>query len=195
MDGIEKIINRLEEDAAEEIKLLLSVSQTQAAAVTASYKEKAAAEYKTLTAKARLAAQEQGQRLRSVSDLESRKLILAEKQAGIEAAFAAAQAKLEALTPEQRIRLYARLAVESAVDGRESIVLSVSERESIGAAVVAEANRLRPAAAFSLSPKTAHIQGGLILSSAQVDVNCSFEALLRQLREEMAGQVGAMLYE
>ena len=195
MDGIEKIIHRLEEAAAEEIKLLLSVSQTQAASVTAAFKEQADAEYKTLVAKGRLAAEEQGRRLRSVADLESRKLILAEKQANIEAAFTAAAAKLQALDDAARVPLYARLICASAADGREAVILSAAERERIGAAVVAAANAARPGAAFSLSPRTAPLSGGLILSSTEMDVNCSFEALLRQLREEMAGEVGAMLYD
>ena len=49
-------------------------------------------------------------------------------------------------------------------------------------------------ALLTLSKETADIDGGLILRSGSVEVNCAFETQLRMLREEMAAQVAGILF-
>jgi len=61
--------------------------------------------------------------------------------------------------------------------------------------VVTGANALiQGTALLTLSKETADIDGGLILRSGSVEVNCAFETQLRMLREEMAAQVAGILF-
>ena len=48
---------------------------------------------------------------------------------------------------------------------------------------------------LTLSEKTAPIRGGLILVDGDVEVNCSFEMLVRLARNDLAGQVAGLLFE
>ncbi len=48
---------------------------------------------------------------------------------------------------------------------------------------------------LTLSEKTAPIRGGLILADGAVEVNCSFEMLVRLARNDLAGQVANLLFE
>lgn len=48
---------------------------------------------------------------------------------------------------------------------------------------------------LTLSEKTAPIQGGLLLADGDVEVNCSFEMLVRLARNDLAGQVAKLLFE
>ena len=47
---------------------------------------------------------------------------------------------------------------------------------------------------LTLSERTAPIQGGLILADGDVEVNCSFETLVRLQRGEIAGEVANVLF-
>jgi len=48
---------------------------------------------------------------------------------------------------------------------------------------------------LTLSERTASIRGGLILADGAVEVNCSFEALISQIQNQMAGEVAKVLFE
>lgn len=48
---------------------------------------------------------------------------------------------------------------------------------------------------LTLSERTAPIQGGVILADGAVEVNCSFEALIGQIQNQMAGEVAKVLFE
>ena len=48
---------------------------------------------------------------------------------------------------------------------------------------------------LTLSEDSRDIKGGLILEGEQVEVNCSFEALVREQREPLAAQVARLLFD
>lgn len=48
---------------------------------------------------------------------------------------------------------------------------------------------------LTLSERTAPILGGLILADGDVEVNCSFETLIRLAKNDMAGEVAQVLFE
>lgn len=48
---------------------------------------------------------------------------------------------------------------------------------------------------LTLAEETRPIKGGVILSDGEVEVNCTFETLIRLQREAMSGEVAAALFE
>ena len=62
--------------------------------------------------------------------------------------------------------------------------------------VVTGANALlQGTAMLSLADDTGDMEGGLILRSGNVEINCAFETQLRVLRESMAGEVAKALFD
>ena len=53
---------------------------------------------------------------------------------------------------------------------------------------------LQGAALLTLSQETRDMAGGLILKDGNVEINCSFEAQLRALRESMAAEIAGILF-
>jgi V/A-type H+-transporting ATPase subunit E len=86
------------------------------------------------------------------------------------------------------------LAAGSAKTGEEQIILSPKDKERCGAVVVGEANKLRPNGKFTLAEGSRAINGGLLLSSGDVEINCAFESLIQQLRGELTPQVAQILF-
>lgn len=156
MNGTEKIKARIREDAAADCASLLQEAQERAAAIVADYEARAEAAAAVDAEKSGTAAAQRLERLTGAAKMDARKLILATKQDCIKDAFNQTLAELCALPEAEYIALLAKLAVKASQTGREEIILSAKDRETVGAKVVAEANRLRSGTTlpFETSGKT-----------------------------------------
>lgn len=194
MNGLEKIVARMEAD-------------TQAAcdALAASAAENAAAILRDCQAQADAAAQDSAQRaaaqtaahlehLNGSSQLACRQRVLAAKQQLIDEAFARTAQALTALPQAAYVDLLASLAAENG-SGDEELLLSKTDRDAVGTAVVEAANAKKPGAAFRLSEETRDTGGGLVLRRGRVELNCSFTEKLSQLRQEESSAVAQLLFD
>ena len=140
MNGIEKITQRMEDDAQREINEVLTTARTQADEITRRCREQADKESAAIVARGESAAAEREKRLESMAEMESRKLVLAAKQEVLDEAFTMALEKLCTLPDEEYIELLAALAVKAARTGREKVIFSQKDRNRVGKAVVTRAN-------------------------------------------------------
>ena len=193
MKGIETITRRIDQEMQAEIDGILAEAGKQAAAVTTRWQAQADSEAAQRKARNEKAGAEHEERLVSVAQMESRKVLLAARQEMVERAFSLALDKLCGLPEERYIAVAADLLVRAAPDGVGAVVFSEKDRERVGAAAVAEANR-RLSGKLTLSPETRNIRGGFILSKGDVEVNCTFETLVRLRKGEMSGEVAKLLF-
>ncbi|MCI2055816.1 MAG: V-type ATP synthase subunit E [Oscillibacter sp.] len=195
MNGIEKITQRIDAQAQAEIDQILAQAREDAAQVTARYQAQADRESADLKARGEKAAAEREERMVSVAELEARKTTLAAKQEMVEQAFALALEKLCALPDEQYTKTVAGLLAKAAPDGKGSVIFAKAQRERIGAAAVSEANRLLgEKGKLTLSNETRELRGGFILVNGDVEVNGSFETLVRLQKGTMAGETAKLLF-
>ena len=150
MNGIEKITQRMEDDAQREINEVLNAARAQADELTRRSREQADKESAAIVARGESAAAEREKRLESMAEMESRKLVLAAKQEVLDEAFTMALEKLCTLPDEEYIELLAALAVKAARTGREKVIFSQKDRNRVGKAVVTKAN---DALARKVAPK------------------------------------------
>ncbi|MCD8004116.1 MAG: V-type ATP synthase subunit E [Oscillospiraceae bacterium] len=195
MNGIEKITQRIDQDAQGEIDALLEQARAQAAEITARYQAQAQRESADILARGQKAADEREERLASTAQMEGKKLTLAVKQEMLDRAFALALEQLAALPEEQYVQALTALVLQTAPTGREQLIFSTKDRARVGKAVVTAVNDALPGAALTLSEQTRPMCGGFILSDGDVEVNCTFETLLRLQREEISSQVAAALFD
>lgn len=198
MNGIEKITDRIAVDNDNEVKALMARTQAQADSIYAGYRTVADQEYEAAIAQGKKDAAERVERLGGVADLEARKLNLAAKQEMLDKAFALAQEKLTSLPEDQYADLLSSLAVSASSKGTEALVFSVTDRARFGKRVVIAANeKLAQAgktASLVLSEESREFNGGLYVVDGNVETNCTFATLLRMQRQQMAGEVAAMLF-
>ena len=193
MNGIEKITQRIASDAQAEIDRILGEARDEAARITASYRAQADAEARDLEAKNERAAAEQEERLISAAQMKASRLQLAAKQEMVEKAYIQALDKLCAMPQEQYVAVLANLLVEASSNGREEAVFSKEDREQVGKAAVEKANQIS-GKQLHLSEETQPIRGGFILKDKNVEVNCTFETLVRLQKAETAGAVVKTLF-
>ena len=195
MDGIEKITGRIAADGAQETEAILAEARAQADAIAARYDQQAARECEEILARGRRNAQERVERLASVAQLDARKLELAAKQEMLAKAYDLALEQLSALPEQEYVALLADLAVRASSTGREAVILSQKDRTRYGKAAVTQANERLGDGHLTLSEQTRPIRGGLILSDGDVEVNCTFETLVRLVRGELDREVAKVLFD
>jgi len=192
MNGLEKINAHIQRDGKAEVDAILAEAGKRIEVAQAGYRAQA----RQLTADAQVKRErtvaERLERLAGSADMERRQMLLGAKQACIDEAFDRAARALRALPREEYVALLAKTAV-AAGTGCEEIVLSASDRENVGQAVVSAANA--GGAAFTLSDETRELGGGLVLKKGKVEINCAFDTQLRQLRQEMASDVAHTLFD
>ena len=195
MNGIERIIQRIDAQTQAEIDSLLSEAQTAAGQTLARFQAQAARESAARKQRNELAAAEQEERLVSAAQMEARKTLLSVRQELVERAFDLALEKLCAMPDQDYIAAAARLLAQAAPDGKGAAVFSAKDRARVGRQAVEEANRLLgPDGHLTLSPETREIRGGFILSNGSIEVNCTFETLVRLQRGTMSGETAKLLF-
>lgn len=195
MEGINKITDRISEDVRLEIAGIADQARTEAEGIRARYAEQADKAAADILARGRKAADERVERLGSVARLEAKKTLLAAKQELVNKAFDQALKNLCSLPEAEYTALLAKLAAGAAKTGREQVILSQKDRTRYGKQVVTAANELLGAkGGLTLAEAVRPLEGGLVLQGDRVEVNCSFETLVRLQRETLAGQVAQVLF-
>ena len=194
MNGLEKIVARMESDTRAECDALAASAAENAAAILRDCQAQADAAARDSRQRAAAQAAEHLEHLNGSSQLACRQRVLAAKQHLIDEVFVRAAKALAALPQAEYIDLLATLAAENG-SGDEELLLSAADRDAVGAAVVEAANRKRAGAAFRLSAETRDTGGGLVLRRDRVELNCSFAEKLRQLRQEESSAVAKLLFD
>ena len=154
------------------------------------------------TQRGQKAANERLERLSSAAQMEKRKLALAAKQEVLGEAFDLALDKLCSLPEEDYIALLTRLAVEASETGKEQLIFSEADRARVGKQVVIAANEcLVKGVAPELPGALADTKVGALLGKPlvvmldnDVEINCTFETLVRLQREKLEKQVAQVLF-
>lgn len=193
MNGIERILQRIQSEAQTEIDEILKKAREEADAIQNRYQMQAENESAELNLKKQKAAEEQEERQISVAQMESRKIILATKQEMVEKAYALALEKLCSMPEEQRISVLADLLVRASSSGREEVIFSPEDQPRVGKAAVKAANDASRKQ-LTLSSQTRPIKGGFILKDGNIEMNCTFDTLVRLQKTGTAGMVAKKLF-
>ncbi|MBQ2829804.1 MAG: hypothetical protein IJF15_02085 [Oscillospiraceae bacterium] len=192
MNGIEKITARIEADASEQIARVLDAAKAEAAQISAKYQSLSDSERAELRAKNERAAAEREERLVSAAHMDARKVQLAAKQEMLDAAYDLALEKLCAMEPSKYEAVLAAL-LEKASAGETGEVVFSEKDAAVGKAAIEKVNKAA-GKKLVLSAQNAPIRGGFILKDKNVEVNCTFETLVRLEKANTAGEVAKLLF-
>ena len=193
MNGIEKITGLIQSEAQAEIDAVLSQAREESARIAARYETQVKAETTEMDGRSERAAAEREERLVSAAQMEARKAALAAKQEMVEKAYGLALQKLCSLPEEKYAAVLAELLIQASSTGKEEVIFSDKDRRKVGKAAVEKANK-DGGRKLTLSGETRSIQGGFILRSENVEVNCAFDTLVRLQKAETAGEVVKKLF-
>ena len=196
MDGIEKIIERINAASAEECAVIAQEAEKDCEVIRADYAQKVQRVYESAVKNGETEARLVAERFVRNAKLNARKDILTAKQEAMDMAFAAAKAKLEAMDEDKYVAWLADMACEAS-DGSGELILSKRDA-ALGDKIVAKANEALLAkgkkAELTVSTETQDLDAGFVLRDGKLEVNCTLSAILDMKRKDIAAAVADMLF-
>ena len=194
MNGIERITGRIRDDAQAEADRRLDAARASADKILADYRARAESESKALTEKNDKNAAAREERLISMANMDARKAILAARQDMLERAYIRALDILCSMPREESVNALADLIAQAASTGHEEVIFNAKDQKELGEQAVSAANQ-KTGMNLILSQDTANIRGGFILRDKNIEVNGSFETLVRLQKNQTAGEVAKLLFD
>ncbi len=196
MDGIEKIIQRINAAAAEECAAIAQKAEAESEVIRAEYAQKLQKAYENAIHSGEREIDLDADRVVRNARLNARKQLLGVKQELLDTAFEAARKELCAMPEDKYIDWLAKLACQTS-DGSGEIILSPKDA-AIGEKLVAKANEALSAcgkkAELKLSAETRDIEAGFILQDGKMELNCSLSAIMEVRRQDIAAKVAEKLF-
>jgi len=198
MAGVEKIREKILQDADLKVNEILEKARLQAKDVVARANEKAALRVKEISQKSVYDINEKKRIVDSMVELEMRKDILTAKQQAIEEVFAKALDRLNNLDNAKYEQVIFDMLMASVESGDEVVVMSENGRKKLSADFIDKVNKALEALGklgnLKISDETRNISGGFILVGQGVEVNNSFEAVIRLYRDEIEPKVAEIFF-
>jgi len=198
MDGAEKIINKIKSDAKLQAESNIRKAQEEAIAIIKAAEEEAAEKYNNVMEKTRNEIDERRKRLISMAELEARKIKLKAKQDLIREVFSLAHRKLTSLSPEEYRNILSDMIVSINPNGNEEIIVSEEDRKKLGDSFIKIVNKKlkenQKSGEMKYSEECRETEGGFILKSGDVEINCSFSSILRMEYNKIEAEVIKVLF-
>ncbi len=198
MSGAEKIIGRILEDARLQADATIKRAGEEAANIIRSASEDAEAKKKQIIEKAELEAVEVKKRLIAVAELEARKQKLKAKQEVVDEAFELALQKLNNLPDLEYQSILVEMISNSIETGKEEVLLSQRDKQRLDPGFIDQLNKKLSQKGVNgnlkISDEARNISGGFILKSGDIEINNSFEAIIRMKRDDIETEVIKSLF-
>ena len=196
--SLEKIIERIQREAQSEV----DHAKSRTAATADEILKKAQAEAETFSAQAledaKSEAEQRKERLIATARLDLRKARLAEKQNAIDAAFKEAVENLLNMEDAEYSKILRDMILPNVQTGHEELILSERDRAKLGEDLLEKVNRQLTESGregkLTLSQDTYDILGGFVLRRGDIELNSSFESLLKSSRDDLESEVSKILF-
>jgi V/A-type H+-transporting ATPase subunit E len=197
MNGIDRISERILEDARAEAARIVKEAQERARSLKERKKEQTEKENEKLYRESMNRAQERKRRMLAVAELEMRKQILATKQQVIDETMERVNQAIKEIPRDEYRRIISQMLLESA-QGDEEVFFSVEDEDRLDQSLIDEVNQelisQGKKGGLKLSPERETFGGGFILKSGGMEINNTFEAIIRMSRDEVESQVARILF-
>jgi len=196
--SLEKILEKIREDSEQEISKILDEAKSRASQIIEEGKREAEKVVQELTREGEENARKVKERIVTLASLESRKRILGEKQRILRELYLEAEKRIRNLNGRDYRDLVKRIMLESCQTGEELVVVGEKDRKGIDEQLInsinAELEKAGKKGKLKLSSELAPIPDGFILKSGKVEINNSWESILRSLREKTEDEVIRLLF-
>ena len=193
-----KIVFKIEEEAAAEVAAILAAAKTKADASAEKIIEEAHIKAQEIREESLLAAKETAHRQELIAELEARKNSLDSKRQILEEAYLLAAKELAQLEEEKWKKLIIAIVRNASVTGQEKLCVPAKDLAKyqngflleINAALAAKGKR----GELSLAEEAAPFADGVLLIGKNSDVDCSFSTILQEMRRRTEREVAAILF-
>jgi len=198
MDGIDKITEKIIRDATEEARVIIQVALEKAVSISRKFEVEAKESYDQIIKQAHDKEKDIIKHGSYMANLEGRKQLLFTKQAIIDEVFKEAFSRIKQKNGPTYIEFLSKFAANNSINGNGEMIFCEGDRVSIGKDIVNKANQILMSQCkisnLILSEETRPIDGGFILKTEEIEVNCTIDALYNEKRNELSFEVAEQLF-
>ncbi len=187
------IRKKIELDAAAEAKSILDEANRQVASIRSTAEAEIAQSAAGYDKQYEAEVPEIRRRAEIVAELDVKKLRLGAKQELLSQTLAAALDEMVKLSSEKYLSFVGKLLDQTVVTGDEEVQVGPSEKH-ITSSWLAKYNESQ-GKKLTLAKETADIRGGFILRRGKISENCSFEMLIRWLKDDLESELVKRLFD
>lgn len=192
--AISDIEKKITEEAQSEAQEIKKQAKDQAASLLKEQKDKLKKEEELSSSAAEKEASSLRTKLISPVKIKARNTLLASKQEIIDSVYKDAMADLKKLG-EKKYRTAIKMLLKSMPRGASGIIIPRAGREKVTRqAVGAYSKETKAKPNLSLKKGTKEISGGFIFKGEKINLDCSFDVIMRELKEQTLSQVSDILF-
>lgn len=197
MSSINNLTSKIIEDANNTAKGLIEEAKNIEKKLIDEKIAKAEEEKKLMISKAEAEAKTRAERIISNAQLQVRNMKLGAKGEILDNSFSTALEKLNQLSKDEFLKFMKNSILSLNIDGDEEIILG-HNNNIVTSKFINELNNalidLGKKGELKLSSEKRDIQGGYILARNGIEINNTFEALIKSLRDELEAEVISALF-
>lgn len=198
--SLEKIIDKINADAKQKADQIILEAKQKADQIIQQSMEEARLRKEAILSQAKQNALDREKRVLQMAHLSGRKAILAEKQKAIHFVFNSALNRLAGLNPGKYRQIIRHMLLKAVKSGREEIIMSAKDRKILDQDWLRGFNKEVAKdkgipGELKFSRETRDIKGGFILRDGQIEINSSFEAILKYNHNELESNVATAFFE
>lgn len=197
--SLEKIIDQIDAEAKQKANEILTGAKKEAQEIKKRSVDKAKNMRASILQQAEAEAKEREKRMLQMAGLQGRKAILAEKQKAINQIFNAAVSRLAGLNPGKYKSVIRHMLFKAVRSGREEIIFSPKDKKIIDAEWLKGINKEMAkekgiTGALRISHESRAIKGGFALREGEIEVNSTFEAILKSNQSGLESEIAEILF-
>lgn len=193
-----KIVFKIQEEAAAEVAAILAEAKNKADASAKKIIDEAHAKAQEIQEESLLDAKEAAHRQELIAELEARKNSLDSKRQILEEAYNLAAKELAQLTDEKWKKLIVAIVNNASVTGQEQLCVPAKDLDKYQNGLLLEINAALAAKGkkgeLTLAEERAPFTDGILLIGKNSDVDCSFATILQEMRRKTEREVAAILF-
>lgn len=193
MTGLEKIIEEIRTEAAQNADEVISKAKKEAEVVLSDAKEKGNKQADLIIENAKKKSEDILLRGESSANLEKQKAMLSAKQKVINEMLENTLSYMENLEDDEYFSLILKLIKNNSQPQKGEIVFSQKDVSRLPKGFMEKVNNVSKGE-LVLSKNTAGIKSGFVLIYGGIEENCSFDAIFRSKHEELTDEISALLF-
>lgn len=194
----ERIIEKILQDANDKAREITSAAQAEAGKILAQANRAAEEKKAAGLAAGDKEAELTGQRITASARMESKKILLATKQGLLSEAFDMALEKIKKMDNSAFERLMTDLMINMIETGDETVIINEEDKKRLSPDFLYYVNRTvakeEVVCNVTMSDEVRDIGSGFILKRGDVELNATFEALLRQKKDMLSAESVKILF-
>jgi len=194
MAGLDKIIERINQDSAAKCDGILAEAESKATEILDAAAKTAKADTASVLADAEKQAKATVDMAESGSQMERKQAMLAAKVENIDSVVDAARAKLHDLPDSEYFDSLCALAAKYAQSGKGIMHLSQKDLLRMPFDFLTKVNSKLSGGEIELSKEPANVADGFVLSYGDVEINCTFDALISEQRDAIKDELYQLIF-